>query len=281
MSWDSNGTRPCKGLGHEARTIRGAHATDNTNAAYLGPSAPEWGLPGARTRLQRLSSGYRPRRVLTDLVSAAVACRATATIRRLAGRARPRDPARISGASAATAAGQTRSGGPRSQLCGCSFARRSSAGSQSHVLVGPGRRPRGSTRSSIALGRTSDTTENSLRTCRKITYSNRSDSPGSCPTGNHRWSATQARPLTLHRAKQLDIEPLPPEAPISAPRVDGPAVDRPQDPASPESQRLPQSGRVAVRDIGNNSDFFEAQVFREASTVLLEDAGQKRGDEET
>jgi len=131
VSWDSNGTRPCKGLGHEARTIRGAHATDNTNAAYLGPSAPEWGLPGARTRLQRLSSGYRPRRVLTDLVSAAVACRATATIRRLAGRARPRDPARISGASAATAAGQTRSGGPRSQLCGCSFARRSSAGSQS------------------------------------------------------------------------------------------------------------------------------------------------------
>ena len=138
-----------------------------------------------------------------------------------------------------------------------------------------------STRSSIALGRTSDTTENSLRTCRKITYSNRSDSPGSCPTGNHRWSATQARPLTPHRAKQLDIEPLPPEAPISAPRVDGPAVDRPQDPASPESQRLPQSGRVAVRDIGNNSDFFEAQVFRETSTVLLEDAGQKRGDEET
>ncbi|HWO62803.1 MAG TPA: hypothetical protein VNO31_22510, partial [Umezawaea sp.] len=76
-------------------------------------------------------------------------------------------------------------------------------------------------------------------------------------------------------------EPLPPEAPISAPRVDGPAVDRPQDPASPESRRLPQSGRVAVRDIGNNSDFFEAQVFRETSTVLLEDAGQKRGDEET
>ena len=153
--------------------------------------------------------------------------------------------------------------------------------SELDVLVGPGRRPRGSTRSSIALGRTSDTTENSLRTCRKITYSNRSDSPGSCPTGNHRWSATQARPLTPHRAKQLDIEPLPPEAPISAPRVDGPAVDRPQDPASPESQRLPQSCRVAVRDIGNNSDFFEAQVFRETSTVLLEDAGQKRGDEET
>jgi hypothetical protein len=38
---------------------------------------------------------------------------------------------------------------------------------------------------------------------------------------------------------------------------------------------------VAVRDIGKNSDFFEAQVFRETSTVLLEDAGQKRGDEET
>ena len=28
---------------------------------------------------------------------------------------------------------------------------------------------------------------------------NRSDTPGSCPTGDHRWSATQARLLAPHR----------------------------------------------------------------------------------
>ena len=37
-------------------------------------------------------------------------------------------------------------------------------------------------------------------TCRKIKYSNRSDTSGSCPTGDHRWSATQARLLAPHRA---------------------------------------------------------------------------------
>ena len=36
-------------------------------------------------------------------------------------------------------------------------------------------------------------------TCRKIKYSNRSDTPGSCPTSDHRWSATQARLLAPHR----------------------------------------------------------------------------------
>jgi hypothetical protein len=37
-------------------------------------------------------------------------------------------------------------------------------------------------------------------TCRKIKYSSRSDTPGSCPTSDHRWSATQARLLAPHRA---------------------------------------------------------------------------------
>jgi len=35
-------------------------------------------------------------------------------------------------------------------------------------------------------------------TCQKIKYSNRSDTPGSCPTDDHRWSATQARLLAPH-----------------------------------------------------------------------------------
>jgi hypothetical protein len=36
-------------------------------------------------------------------------------------------------------------------------------------------------------------------TWRKIKYSSRSDTPRSCPTGDHRWSATQARLLAPHR----------------------------------------------------------------------------------
>ena len=36
-------------------------------------------------------------------------------------------------------------------------------------------------------------------TCRKIKYSKRSDTPGSCPTSDHRWSATQSRVLAPHR----------------------------------------------------------------------------------
>src|SRR3954449_1744626 len=38
-------------------------------------------------------------------------------------------------------------------------------------------------------------------TCRKIKYSSRSDTPGSCPTSDHRSSATQARLLAPHRVK--------------------------------------------------------------------------------
>src|SRR4051794_13446966 len=36
-------------------------------------------------------------------------------------------------------------------------------------------------------------------TCRKIKYSSRSDTPGSWPTNDYRWSATQARLLAPHR----------------------------------------------------------------------------------
>ena len=36
-------------------------------------------------------------------------------------------------------------------------------------------------------------------TWRKIKYSSRNDTPGSCPTSDHRWSATQARLLAPHR----------------------------------------------------------------------------------
>jgi len=35
-------------------------------------------------------------------------------------------------------------------------------------------------------------------TCAKIKYSNRNDTLGSCPTSDHRWSATQARLLAPH-----------------------------------------------------------------------------------
>ena len=36
-------------------------------------------------------------------------------------------------------------------------------------------------------------------TCKKIKYSKRNDTPGSCLTGDHRWSATRARLLAPHR----------------------------------------------------------------------------------
>ena len=37
---------------------------------------------------------------------------------------------------------------------------------------------------------------------------NRSDTPGSCPTSDHRWSATQARLLAPHRAASNEaLEP--------------------------------------------------------------------------
>jgi len=42
-------------------------------------------------------------------------------------------------------------------------------------------------------------------TCRKIKYSSRSDTRGSCPTADYRWSATQARVLAPHRC---DLQPL-------------------------------------------------------------------------
>jgi hypothetical protein len=43
------------------------------------------------------------------------------------------------------------------------------------------------------------TRRTSPTTCRKIKYSSRSDTPGSCPTSDHRWSA-DAGLLTPHRA---------------------------------------------------------------------------------
>ena len=41
----------------------------------------------------------------------------------------------------------------------------------------------------------------SSSTCRKIKYSKRRDTPGSCPANDHRWSATQSRVLAPHRRK--------------------------------------------------------------------------------
>ncbi len=38
-------------------------------------------------------------------------------------------------------------------------------------------------------------------TCEKIKYSSRSDTPRSCLAGDHRWSATQARLLALHKVR--------------------------------------------------------------------------------
>ena len=49
-------------------------------------------------------------------------------------------------------------------------------------------------------------------TCRKIKYSNRSDTPGSCPTSDHRWSATQARLLAPHKVKGFQVAPAELEA---------------------------------------------------------------------
>ena len=40
-------------------------------------------------------------------------------------------------------------------------------------------------------------------TCRKIKYSSRSDTLRSCPTGDYRWSAVQARLLAPHRLSRV------------------------------------------------------------------------------
>ena len=44
-------------------------------------------------------------------------------------------------------------------------------------------------------------------TCRKIKYSSRSDTSGSCPTSDHRWSATQARLLAPHSLHRPPVAP--------------------------------------------------------------------------
>ena len=44
-------------------------------------------------------------------------------------------------------------------------------------------------------------------TCQKIKYNNRSDTSGSCPTSDHRWSATQARLLAPHTELARDVTP--------------------------------------------------------------------------
>jgi hypothetical protein len=41
-------------------------------------------------------------------------------------------------------------------------------------------------------------------TCQKTKYSKRKDTPGSCPTGDHRWSATQARLLAPHVCPEVE-----------------------------------------------------------------------------
>ena len=43
-------------------------------------------------------------------------------------------------------------------------------------------------------------------TCRKIKYSNRSDTPRSCPTSDHRWSAAQARLRTPHTVRTVNTK---------------------------------------------------------------------------
>ena len=46
-------------------------------------------------------------------------------------------------------------------------------------------------------------------TWRKIKYSSRSDTPGSCPTSDHRWSATQARLLAPHTRDRYRCTAIP------------------------------------------------------------------------
>jgi len=126
-----------------------------------------------------------------------------------------------------------------------------------------------STRTSMFLGRTSDTTETSPRACWKITYSNRSD------RRDHARPVITAgqlpRPDFCHPAGQemLDIGPLPPVSPTSAPRVDGPAVDRHGIRPRPNPNDCPNRAGWQSRDIGNNSDFFDAQVFRRPARSSL------------
>ena len=56
-----------------------------------------------------------------------------------------------------------------------------------------------STRSSTSLVKdVRPSSRTSPSTCRKIKYSSRNDTPGSCPTNDHRWSASQTRLLAPH-----------------------------------------------------------------------------------
>jgi hypothetical protein len=48
----------------------------------------------------------------------------------------------------------------------------------------------------------------SPNTCQKIKYSNRNDTPRSCPISDHRWSATQARILAPRTVKHVEIDVL-------------------------------------------------------------------------
>jgi ribosomal subunit interface protein len=58
-----------------------------------------------------------------------------------------------------------------------------------------------STRSSMSLAEdVRHDSRTNPSTCQKIKYSNRSDTPGSCLTSDHRCSATQARLLAPHRS---------------------------------------------------------------------------------
>ena len=67
-----------------------------------------------------------------------------------------------------------------------------------------------STRSSTSLAAdVRHDSRTSPSTCQKIKYSNRSDTPGSCLTSDHRWSATPARLLAPHgRRPATGAQPL-------------------------------------------------------------------------
>jgi hypothetical protein len=65
-----------------------------------------------------------------------------------------------------------------------------------------------STRSSTSLvTEVRPISRTSPSTCQKIKYSNRSDTPGSCPTSDHGWSGTPARLLAPHRPAPRRIRP--------------------------------------------------------------------------
>jgi LuxR family transcriptional regulator, maltose regulon positive regulatory protein len=109
-------------------------------------------------------------------------------------------------------------------------------------------------------------------TCQKIKYSKRSDTPGSCPTRDYRWSATQARLLAPHRLLETSIAAAADERPAARHALQTAlALAQPLDALRPFIQAGPHVRELLIHQRGS---FGAAEPF--ANRVLATDAGPQR-----